>query len=529
MAHMWFGDLVTMRWWDDLWLKESFADYMGSHASAAATRYTDAWERFAANRKAWAYQQDQLPSTHPIVADITDLEAAKLNFDGITYAKGAAVLKQLVAFVGEEHFFEGARRYFVAHAYGNTTLEDLLVQLEAASGRDVRAWSRAWLETSGMSTIRLEDAGNEHVLVQTDARPHRLRVGLYVLTGGALSRRDSIDVDIVDERTPIALGDADLVLINDDDLTYAKVRLDGRSLDAVEHALSTLPPLPRALTWSALWNAARDGELPVARYLAVVAAHAPLEENMGLLGGVLANAAYAIGHYLPESERPSMRTAWLETTWKALSAAEPAGDPQLSWARAFAAASAYDSSRAAEVRAILAGDAPEGLRIDPDLRWALLTALATTAHATSDDIDAELERDGTSSGRTAAVRARASEPEQETRIAAWHTAWEDESLSNDHLSATIDGVRAGGRRDLIASLDAGYFERIADAWQNRSIELARRLVIGLFPASDSLDDVDAWLAAHEEAPAALRRLIVEQRDHLARDLRVRASQAQLGG
>src|SRR5690606_18203359 len=248
MAHMWFGDLVTMRWWDDLWLKESFADYMGSHASAAATRYTDAWERFAANRKAWAYQQDQLPTTHPIVADITDLEAAKLNFDGITYAKGAAVLKQLVAFVGEEHFFEGARRYFAAHAYGNTTLEDLLVQLEDVSGRDVRAWSRAWLETSGMSSLSIEDgADGERMLVQSDPRPHRLRVGLYDLAGGSLVRRDLLELDLVEERTPVDLADADLVLINDDDLTYAKVRLDERSLVAVEAALSTLDPLPRAL------------------------------------------------------------------------------------------------------------------------------------------------------------------------------------------------------------------------------------------------------------------------------------------
>ncbi|MGO1921755.1 MAG: aminopeptidase N, partial [Microbacterium sp.] len=381
MAHMWFGDLVTMRWWDDLWLKESFADYMGAHVSVAATRFTDAWERFAANRKAWAYQQDQLPTTHPIVADITDLEAAKLNFDGITYAKGAAVLKQLVAFVGEEHFFEGARRYFAAHAYGNTTLEDLLVQLEEVSGRDVRAWSRAWLETSGVSTLWLESADSasgERMLVQFDPRPHRLRVGLYDLTGGALSRREQTEVDITAERTPVELAEADLVLLNDDDLTYAKARLDARSLEAVERALSTLEPLPRALVWSSLWNATRDGELSAARYLAIVGAHAPAEKNMGLLTGVLANAAYATGHYLTDEARPAQHAAWLETTWTALGAAAPGSDAQLSWARAFAAASALDASRAADARAILGGDAPEGLQVDPDLRWALLTALPTT-------------------------------------------------------------------------------------------------------------------------------------------------------
>ncbi|MEJ1087711.1 aminopeptidase N [Microbacterium sp. Mu-80] len=525
MAHMWFGDLVTMKWWDDLWLKESFADYMGSHASAAATRYTDAWVRFAANRKAWAYQQDQLPTTHPIVADITDLEAAKLNFDGITYAKGASVLKQLVAFVGEEQFFEGARRYFAAHAFGNTTLEDLLVQLEDVSGRDVRAWSRAWLETSGMSTLALEtDGDGERMLVQSDPRPHRLRVGLYDLVDGRLARREIVELDIADERTPVSFAGADLVLINDDDLTYAKARLDERSLDAVEQALATLEPLPRALVWSSLWNAARDGELSVERYLRIVAAHAPAEQNGGLLAGVHANAAYAIGHYVPQEEHAQQRRAWLDVTWDALASAAPGSDAQQSWARAFAAASAYDDSRREQARAILDGDAPDGLPVDPDLRWALLTGLRATGHATGEDIEAEIERDDTASGRTASIRALWSGPVVESRTVAWHAAWDDHELSNDHLSATIDGVRAGGRRDLIADLDAGYFERILPAWQERSIEIARRLVIGLFPASDALDDVDGWLSAHEDAPASLRRLVIEQRDHLARDLRVRAAQ-----
>ncbi|WP_194422326.1 aminopeptidase N [Microbacterium abyssi] len=527
MAHMWFGDLVTMRWWDDLWLKESFADYMGSHASFAATRFTDAWVRFAANRKAWAYQQDQLPTTHPIVADITDLEAAKLNFDGITYAKGASVLKQLVAFVGEEHFFEGARRYFAAHAFGNTALEDLLVQLEEVSGRDLRGWSRAWLETSGMSTIALETAADGgRMLTQTDPRPHRLRVGLYDLADDALSLREKVEVDITEASTPVEVARADLVLINDDDLTYAKARLDEPSLDAVEQALSTLEPLPRALVWSSLWNATRDGELPAVRYLSIVGAHAPAEENIGLLAGVLANAAYAIGHYAPDAERVAHRATWLERTWTALQDAASGSDAQLSWARAFAAASAFDAARADEVRAILDGHGPDGLSVDPDLRWALLTALTTVGEASGDDLDAELKRDDTASGRTAALRALAARPVQEVRLVAWHRAWEDEELSNDHLSATIDGVRAGGRRDLIASLDGGYFERIADAWQNRSIEIARRLVIGLFPASPDLDLVDGWLSANDSAPAALRRLVVEQRDHLERDLRVRAAQSQ---
>ncbi|MDL5350247.1 aminopeptidase N [Microbacterium sp. zg-YB36] len=529
MAHMWFGDLVTMRWWDDLWLKESFADYMGAHATAAVTRFTDAWVTFAVRRKAWAYQQDQLPTTHPIVADIPDLEAAELNFDGITYAKGAAVLKQLVAFVGEDAFFDGARRYFAAHAFGNTTLEDLLAQLEAVSGRDVRAWSRAWLQTTGVSTVSVERGEEGLTLVQTDPRPHRLGVAAYDLQDGRLVRGAAIEVDIRDARTPVPLpaAGAALILANDGDRTYAKVRLDAASVDAVQAALSTIDdPLARGLVWSALWNAARDGELPVARYLDIVHQHAPAESNIALLTDVLANTAVAIGHYVPEAARDAQRAAWLETCWQAMADAAPASGAQLAWARAVGEAAAYDRSRAAQLRSFLEGaDAPPaGLSLDPELRWTWWTALATTGDATTADADAELHRDATATGRTAHIRMCASRPDQDVRAAAWQAAWEDTTLTNDHLSATIAGFRAGGRRDLIGAYDADYFARIRETWADRSIEIARRLVRGLFPASDSLEPADAWLAAHPDAPAALRRIVIEQRDHLARDLRVRAAQ-----
>jgi aminopeptidase N len=525
MAHMWFGDLVTMRWWDDLWLKESFADYMGSHASVAATRFADAWASFAARRKAWAYQQDQLPTTHPIVADIPDLEAAKLNFDGITYAKGASVLKQLVAFVGEEAFFDGARRYFRAHAFGSTTLDDLLVQLEDASGRDVRSWSRAWLETTGMSTLSYDREAGE--LRQTDPRPHRLAIGCYALASGRLERTALVEADIRDERTPVPLPDADLVLINDLDLTYAKARLDARSLDAVEEALSTMTdPLARGLVWSALWNAARDGELPARRYLTIVRRHAPGEVNLALLGGAVANAAFAIGHYLPAAERAGERRAWLDTTWEQTHAAEPGSGAQLVWGRALAGAAAFDDGRAAQLAEMLDGSAPapEGLALDADLRWSWLTALVATGHAGEAEADAELARDDTATGRTAWIRARAARPDADVRADAWNAAWSDRTLTNDHLDATIGGVRTGDARPLIARFDDEYFARIRDAWEERSIEIARRLVTGLFPSSDSLEPVDAWLAANADAPASLRRLVVEQRDHLARELRVRAAQ-----
>ncbi|GGF34061.1 aminopeptidase [Microbacterium sorbitolivorans] len=523
MAHMWFGDLVTMTWWDDLWLKESFADYMGSHVSAAATRFTDAWASFANRRKAWAYEQDQLPTTHPIVADIPDLEAAKLNFDGITYAKGASVLKQLVAFVGEDAFFEGARAYFRDHAYGNTTLNDLLVALEASSSRDMRAWSTAWLETTGVSTLTLDD--DRSTLVQTDPRPHRLRVGAFSLEDGALVRTATVELDIEGERTPVELPDADLMLINDGDLTYAKARLDERSLKAAERGLSTIDDaLARGIIWSSLWNATRDGELPALRYLEIVRRHAPAEGHVGILAGVLGNAAFTVEHYVADEVRADARAMWLETVWEGLEQAEPGSGSQLSWARALGHAASVHDARSGSIAGMLDGsiDAPEGLPLDADLRWLWVEALAAVGTWGKDRIREELSRDDTMSGRTASVEALASRPKPRVREEAWRAAWEDESLTNDHLAATIAGFRAGGRRDLIERFDADYFARIRPVWEARSIEIARRLVRGLFPATPTLDAVDAWLAANEDAPASLRRIVIEQRDHLARDLSVRS-------
>jgi aminopeptidase N len=527
MAHMWFGDLVTMRWWDDLWLKESFADFMGSHTAATAAGFDDAWVTFASRRKGWAYAQDQLPTTHPIVADIPDLEAAKLNFDGITYAKGASVLKQLVGFVGEDAFFRGAQRYFADHAFGNTTLEDLLVALEGASGRDLRVWSAAWLETTGLPTASLERV--PLTVTQDIVRPHRLHLGAYRFDGEVLAPVGGTEFDVVDARTQIDalhLADADLLVLNDDDRSYVKVRLDPRSVDAVERGLSTLEaPLVRGVVWAALWNATRDGELPASRFLEIVARHAPAETNAALLSDVVAQALFTVTHYVPAAGRQPAADSWLAVTWEAMTVATPASDQQLIWARAVAAASEHSTKRRIDIDRLLDGDAAlEGLALDPDLRWSFVVAGSATGAAGEAEIVAMLERDGTASGRTAAVAARAAAPDSARRAAAWDRAWTDASLTNDHLDATIRGVRAGGRRDLIDRFDDDYFARILPTWRERSIEIAARLVRGLFPATDDTTAIDAWLEANADAPGALRRILLEQRDHLARDLRVRAAQ-----
>ncbi|MQP33697.1 aminopeptidase N [Rhodococcus erythropolis] len=525
MAHMWFGDLVTMVWWDDLWLKESFADFMGSLVSAEATRFTDAWVAFAIKRKAWAYLQDQLPTTHPIVADIVDLEAAKLNFDGITYAKGASVLKQLVAFVGRDAFFEAARRYFKAHAFGNTTLVDLLDVLAETSGRDVREWARIWLQTTGVSTLSLDGTA----LVQTDPRPHRLAVGIYDYNeSGDLVRTERVELDITESRTSVDLPPGALTLLNDEDLTYAKVRLDAESLSTVEASLDRVSdPLARGVIWSSLWNSVRDAQLSVFRYLDMVERFAPAETDLAILSAILTDAQYAVLHYVPKSLRPNVSAGWLETTWKAVFEAEPESGRQLAWARALSAAAAVNDARAGELRSILDGTCPGpvGLALDPDLRWSLWIALSATGHASVSDFDGELSKDSTSAGRTAYVRAAASIPDAETKAAAWASATTDASLSNDRLDATIAGFRSGTDPSLIEGYAVEYFSSLGKWWSERSIEIARRLVNGLFPAAEDTSAVDSWIQVNAEAPASLRRLVLERRDHLARDLRAQASNA----
>ncbi len=520
MAHMWFGDLVTMEWWDDLWLKESFADFMGAFASADATRFTDAWVSFANRRKAWAYLQDQLPTTHPIVADITDLEAAKLNFDGITYAKGASVLKQLAAYVGDEAFFEASRRYFAEFAFGNTTLADLLTHASAASGRNLDSWATAWLQTSGVSTLSYTGSSVE----QTDPRPHRLAIGLYDADAdGNLVRTGRREIDIVDASTPIELPSAALVLLNDDDLTYAKIRLDEKSIATIDSSLDRIvDPLVRGLIWSALWNATRDAEFSPRKFLDLVTRFASSESKVGILEAVLANTQYAIDHYLPDGEDAAR--LWLDTCWSQLMSADAGSDAQVVWLRAVGAAAQNSDSRAEDIFGLLDGRLPlEGLDLDPQQRWLLMRALSASGRADKDAIDAELTLDASASSRNSYRAAISARPTPGAKSAAWSALMDSDDLSNDAVDATVSGFRAGGRRDMLASFDSRYFEVIANLWTGRSIEIARRLVIGLFPQQQSTEDADAWLAAHEWAPAALRRLVIEQRDHLARAIRVRAA------
>ncbi|WP_336322615.1 aminopeptidase N [Streptomyces lavendofoliae] len=546
MAHMWFGDLVTMTWWDDLWLKESFADFMGSFSLAEATRFTNSWVTFANSRKAWAYRADQLPSTHPVTADIRDLEDAKLNFDGITYAKGAAVLKQLVAYAGRDAFMEGARRYFKRHAYGNTRLEDLLSVLEETSGRDMRAWSRAWLQTSGVNVLTpvvTHDADgriSELAVLQEgdELRPHRAAVGLYRLTpGGELVRYARAEADITGERTVVAelagAERADLVLVNDDDLTYGKVRFDDGSLATLRAHLGDLTdPLARALCWSALWNLTRDAVLPARDFVALVLAFAGRESDIGVLQMLHAWARSALVNYAAPQWREEGGRLLAGGALRELRAAEPGSEHQLTWARFFAAVAASEEDFQL-LEGLLDGAAKiDGLDVDQELRWSFLEPLAAHGRADEAVIAAELARDDTASGKRHQVRALASRPSEAVKAQAWAQVVESDALSNALVEATIAGFVQPSQRALTAPYAPKYFAAIERVWAERSIQIGMDVVRGLFPSLQddpaTLEATDAWLAAHESAAPALRRLVLEARDDLARALRAQARDAAAG-
>jgi aminopeptidase N len=515
MAHMWFGDLVTMRWWDGVWLNESFAEFMGLHTIEQTTRFSGAWADFCLGRKAWGYRADQLPTTHPVAGPVADARSAMLNFDGISYAKGASVLRQLVAFVGEETFFTGLRAYLAEHAHGNTDLTDLLRALEEASGRDLHAWAASWLETTGPSTLRPEWEGSTLVVRQEGPlREHVVGVGLY---GGDGRLRERRDVEVSAERTVVGeVGPADLVLVNDGDLTFAKVRFDERSLETVLHHLADVEdPLARALCWGALWDACRDGELRAADYVhaalrAVVAEHDP-----SLVETVLSQAVKAATSYAPPSEQDQLLGDIGTRCWEADVVA--GSDLQLVRVRA-AVAALIDP---ALLRGLLAGtEVPDGLVVDTELRWHVVRRLAARGLLGEEQIGEELARDRTASGQLQAEAALASLPDPDVKARSWQAL--AEGRVTNAQARTMGGAFWQHGQDLLLE---PYVERYASAvpglWRDLSPTLARFLTQYLFPVTLVRDDVVERVSQllEQDLPAGARRVVLEQRDDLQRALR----------
>jgi aminopeptidase N len=519
MAHMWFGDLVTMRWWDGVWLNESFAEFMGLHTIAATTRFHGGWADFCLGRKAWGYRADQLPTTHPVAGQVADTRGALLNFDGISYAKGASVLRQLVAFVGEETFFSGLRAYLAEHAFGNTDLADLLAAVETASGRDLRGWASSWLETTGPSTLRPAWEGGQLVVLQEGPlRGHVVRVGLYAADG---TLREQREVEISGARTVVGdLEPADLVIVNDGDLTFAKMRFDERSLATVLGHLAQLQdPLARALCWGALWDSCRDAELPAADYVGAALAGVVAEDDPSVVETVLASATRAAAGYAPPVQQDDLLRTIAAACWTA--DVPPGSDLQLERVRAAVSAGLDDGL----LGGLLDGTTtPPGLVVDRELRWHVVRRLAARGLLTEDDIAAELAADRTASGQLQAEAALASLPDADVKERSW------QALVSGRVTTAQARTMGGafwqrGQEELGEPYVERYLAAVPGFWRDLSPTLAQYLTQFLFPDTlirqDVADRVSALL--EEDLHAGCRRVLLEQRDDLQRALRAQQS------
>jgi aminopeptidase N len=547
MAHMWFGDLVTMRWWDDLWLNESFATFASVLCQSEATEYTQAWTTFANAEKSWAYRQDQLPSTHPVAADIPDLAAVEVNFDGITYAKGASVLKQLVAYVGLEHFLAGLRDYFREYTFDNATFDDLLTALEKASGRDLSDWGQQWLKTTGLNTLRADfdvDADGRFTrfaVTQSGAEPgagetrvHRLAVGIYDDDdAGRLVRvhREELDVtgSITEVPALVGVSRGRLVLVNDDDLTYCSLRLDPESLaTALERIADIAEPLPRTLVWSAAWEMTREAEFKARDFVALVSRGVVAETEVGVAQRLLMQAQTALGSYAEPGWASSRGwPAFCDRLLELAHGAQPGSDHQLAFVNALCS-SVLSERHTSVLSALLDGDPADlglpGLTVDTDLRWRIVTALARSGVIDTDVIDAEVQRDPTAAGKRHGAQASAARPQLAVKEEAWTTVIEDDTLPNVTGRSIIAGIVSPGQAELLKPFTARYFEAIPGVWERRSSEVAQTVVVGLYPSWDISDDgiaaADSFLA-DPEVPPALRRLVLEGQDGVKRALRAR--------
>jgi aminopeptidase N len=540
LAHMWFGDLVTMRWWNDLWLNESFAEYMSTLGVAEATEWDECWTTFVASEKSWAYRQDQLPSTHPIVAEIRDLEDVLVNFDGITYAKGASVLKQLVAWVGREPFMRGVHDYFVKHHHSNTELTDLLTELEAQSGRDLAEWSKLWLETAGVNTLRpvfeLDADGRytSFAIEQTaideypTIRPHRIAVGLYTVEGGVVRRVQRIELDVDGARTEVpelvGVQQPDLLLLNEDDLTYAKIRLDDRSLDtAAAHLGAFEDSLPRALVWGTLWDATRDAEFPASRFVDIVLEHVARETASTTLRTLLNQLLLAASSYVAPAKRQATLERVADALWRLAVDAEPGSDNQFQFVKAFGQLAASEE-QLETVQGLFDGSLPlDGLDVDTDLGWELLITLAAGGRASGEQIEARLAEDRTATGNQSAAHARAALPTAADKARAWASVFDDSDKPNAIVRATGLGFARAHDLALLEPYVERFFDALLTVWESRSYAIAEELIEGFYPAplanAELAAATRAWLEAHPEAPAAPRRMVAEHLSGVERALR----------
>lgn len=542
MAHQWFGDLVTMKWWGDLWLNESFAELAGFQATAEATRFTGAWTTFCAGTKTWGYAQDQLSSAHPIATDVATLSEAEANFDGISYAKGAAVLKQLMAYLGRDHFFAGIGSYFAEHAWENATLADLLQSLEASSGRDLAEWSKAWLETAGPNTLRpaiavddegrftefavLQEAPSAHPVL----RAHHIAIGLYHRDDdGRLVRTHRVEADVAGPRTTVpalaGLARPDLILLNDDDLTYALVRFDDRSLRTLTESIGRFADgLAWTICWSAVMDMASQAELPVPTFVALLVSGMGDEPDISVMQNVFAVGERLMTVFADPAWVPAGKSQLAAEGLRQLEAAEPGSGHQLAWAQLMGW-TATTPEQVDFIAGLLDGnEGAPGLVVDTELRWSLLRRLAVTGRAGDAEIEAELSRDATDAGRRHAAACKAAIGDAEHKAAAWRLMAESTELGLEEAVRVARAFNVAEHADLLRPYVEKYFLALPEIWASRDGLLRLFLGQALFPytaaSPELLQRVDEFLGQPGMDPA-LARVVAEGRDVAEKALRSR--------
>ncbi|MEV7369479.1 aminopeptidase N [Streptomyces sp. NPDC090301] len=537
MAHMWFGDLVTLRWWDDIWLNESFAEYMGYQTvnEACSDLFPDTWVDFGVTRKAWGYEADQRPSTHPVAPDpeaVPDTASALLNFDGISYAKGASALRQLVTWLGEKDFLAGINIHFKRHKFGNATLADFIDNLAAATDRDVHAWADQWLRTTGVDTLTPALTGEGlHWKLTVDrdgSRPHRVAAGLYDRDpSGELVLRERRELDVPQTEPAELTGPRPaLVVLNDQDLTYAKLRFDQPSREAALRGISRIPDaLTRAVIWNALRDMVRDGDLRPADYLEVALAHLTEETELALVQGVLGFARTQIAdRYVTEEERPAALSTIRQIARALLRRTEDGEAPGL---RLTAVRALIDSATTPDQIAswLDEGTVHGGPELDPELRWRILARLAVLGATDEPTIAAELERDPSATGQEGAARCRAALPTAEAKAAAWSALFDTDDLSNYLFTATAQGFWQPEQAELVRAYVPRFYPAAIALGARRGAAMAEAAGRYAFP-SYAIDQESLTLGERhltDEMIPALRRKLVDQLDDLTRALTSRNS------
>jgi aminopeptidase N len=547
MAHMWFGDLVTMKWWQDLWLNESFAEWASYMSVSESTKYKHAWTEFNSVRKNWAYRADQLTSTHPIAVEMEDLDAVRTNFDGISYAKGASVLQQLVAHVGRDNFLDGLRKYFAKHAYKNTELSDLITELQASSGKDLTSWVGTWLRTSGVNTLRpvITVDGDNYTSVSikqeaplmpvgsTELRPHRLHVGLFDIKGAALVRRESIEVDIAGALTEIkelaGKKSADLLLINDHDQTYAKLRFDDRSVQTMKQYLGQIDDsLARGLIWASLWDSTRDGELAASEYITIALNALKGESDISMITATLMQIDTAIWAYVAPANRDALRLTVANAVEALLDGSASGSDSQLQYARAFVN-NAVTPAQFDRLKSMLDGSI-SGLTVDAELRWYIFICGVKRGIFGPAEIETESERDKTAHGKQYNAYSYAAIPTREAKAVAF------KSVTTDDLSNTIHSYKCRGfnesiHGEILEGFVDSYFAAILEVWATKGYEIAETTATLTFPtwaiSEATVSKAQHWLdVTGKDAANSLRRSVAEGRDAMTRALKARAVDAR---